>query len=533
MLKLSHTIDYYRHDPDRSGESPERRYLSSLQWGLAREGKALSWPLKELFRQPVVNDSLAGLPLLIFFDAESSTLTAFERRVGDTELTFRKVAGRPHRRPDRLGLGPGHRPCRQRGPRRTPPEPRLRRHQPSPGLADVPSRERVAHGPSDLRGCEGIDCGLRIPDGYPAPEAEPADRSVGAGRSPGGRTDRGGRDIRRARGKVVATGLGLRWRKVPSMSGPTEAGSRHRRRAVRADVMNPLVVADERHLPAYWPRRRSLGEAPGRIGRRPSGSRTAGMAVHASPRGLGSWSPSKTSCAESRLPTDPIVPAPNPGGEPIAGGSDRSGRPGGLGHRPGRGNAGDGGAGPARHPHRLVCPWDACMSAGETIILPIRAAHFFPLPRIISLRMSLRSDNIRASASPILADRAGVLSLLAGDAAMMFSRSLPSASLASLVLAFLATPCAVAQAPQPQQRRPPSPDANLRSIEVSSDHKVTFRIYAPEGERGLGRRRLRQRQADQGRQGRLVDHRRPARCLISTRTRSASTASARSTRGTP
>jgi hypothetical protein len=91
VLKLSHTIDYYRHDPDRSGTSPEQRYLSSLQWGLARGGKALSWPLKELFRQPVVNDSLAGLPLLIFFDAESATLTAFERRVGDDTLTFRKV----------------------------------------------------------------------------------------------------------------------------------------------------------------------------------------------------------------------------------------------------------------------------------------------------------------------------------------------------------------------------------------------------------------------------------------------------------
>jgi hypothetical protein len=91
VLRLSHTIDYFRHDPDRSGESLERRYLSSLQWGLARQGKALSWPFKELFRQPVVNDSLAGLPLLIFYDAESSTLTAFERRVGDTELMFRKV----------------------------------------------------------------------------------------------------------------------------------------------------------------------------------------------------------------------------------------------------------------------------------------------------------------------------------------------------------------------------------------------------------------------------------------------------------
>jgi enterochelin esterase family protein len=62
---------------------------------------------------------------------------------------------------------------------------------------------------------------------------------------------------------------------------------------------------------------------------------------------------------------------------------------------------------------------------------------------------------------------------------MMLSRSLPSGVLASLVLAFLAPPWAAAQAPQPQQRRPPSPESTVRSIEVAPDHKVTFRIYAP------------------------------------------------------
>jgi hypothetical protein len=88
VLKLSHTIDYFRHDPDGSDE---QRYLSSLQWGIARGGKALSWPFKELVRQPVVNDALAGLPLLIYYDLASTTLTAFERRIDGAELTFRKV----------------------------------------------------------------------------------------------------------------------------------------------------------------------------------------------------------------------------------------------------------------------------------------------------------------------------------------------------------------------------------------------------------------------------------------------------------
>ena len=90
VLKLSHKVDYYRSDGDRASGSRELRYLSSLQFGLVRGGKALSVPLKELLRQPVVNDTIAGLAVVILFDAQGSTLTAFERRVGDSELTFRK-----------------------------------------------------------------------------------------------------------------------------------------------------------------------------------------------------------------------------------------------------------------------------------------------------------------------------------------------------------------------------------------------------------------------------------------------------------
>jgi enterochelin esterase-like enzyme len=65
---------------------------------------------------------------------------------------------------------------------------------------------------------------------------------------------------------------------------------------------------------------------------------------------------------------------------------------------------------------------------------------------------------------------------------MMLSRSLLSGASALLMLASLATPGALAQqAPQPQ-RRQPAPGSNIRSIEVSSDHKVTFRIYAPKAD---------------------------------------------------
>ena len=93
VLKLPQTIDYYRHSPASSASSFEKRYFSALQWGIVRGGRALSWPLKEFAQQPVINDTFAGLPLVIIFESESATITAFERRVGDTELTFRLEEG--------------------------------------------------------------------------------------------------------------------------------------------------------------------------------------------------------------------------------------------------------------------------------------------------------------------------------------------------------------------------------------------------------------------------------------------------------
>jgi Protein of unknown function (DUF3179) len=94
VAKLIQTVDDYRHDPESlsSQSEKEKRYFSSLQWGFVRAGKALSWPLKELARHPVVNDSFAGLPIVIIFESRSATISAFERRIGDTEPTFRLEA---------------------------------------------------------------------------------------------------------------------------------------------------------------------------------------------------------------------------------------------------------------------------------------------------------------------------------------------------------------------------------------------------------------------------------------------------------
>ncbi len=89
VLKIPQTIDYYRHDPESSSSTFEQRYFSNLQWGLARGEAAVSWPLRELARQSAVNDTFAGQPLVIVFESRSATITAFDRRVGDAELTFR------------------------------------------------------------------------------------------------------------------------------------------------------------------------------------------------------------------------------------------------------------------------------------------------------------------------------------------------------------------------------------------------------------------------------------------------------------
>lgn len=88
LLKISQSIDYYRHDADPSSPSLENRYFSSLQWGFVRDGQALSWPLKDLAPQSAVNDTFAGVPLVVVFQRRTATITAFNRRLGDTELTF-------------------------------------------------------------------------------------------------------------------------------------------------------------------------------------------------------------------------------------------------------------------------------------------------------------------------------------------------------------------------------------------------------------------------------------------------------------
>jgi uncharacterized protein DUF3179 len=89
VVMLVQPVDFHRHDPESSNLSSEREYFSNLQWGFVRAGKALSWPLKDLALDSVVNDSFEGLPIVIVFESRTATISAFERRVDDTEPTFR------------------------------------------------------------------------------------------------------------------------------------------------------------------------------------------------------------------------------------------------------------------------------------------------------------------------------------------------------------------------------------------------------------------------------------------------------------
>ncbi len=63
-------------------------WLDAMQWGLARNGQIGSWPFAAMAAHPVVNDSFAGLPLLLTFDADSLSTTAFDRRTNGRVLNF-------------------------------------------------------------------------------------------------------------------------------------------------------------------------------------------------------------------------------------------------------------------------------------------------------------------------------------------------------------------------------------------------------------------------------------------------------------
>ena len=73
-----------------AGKSAASRaaWLDAMQWGLARNGQTGSWPFAAMAAHPVVNDTFAGLPLLLAFNADSLSTTAFDRRTDGRVLNF-------------------------------------------------------------------------------------------------------------------------------------------------------------------------------------------------------------------------------------------------------------------------------------------------------------------------------------------------------------------------------------------------------------------------------------------------------------
>jgi hypothetical protein len=93
VLDLPRQVENYQHHPSYSHFPPERTFFSRLQWGLALGKQWRSWPYAQLSQLPLVNDRFAGRPILIVFDQVTSTPAAFDRRVDNLDLTFRRSTG--------------------------------------------------------------------------------------------------------------------------------------------------------------------------------------------------------------------------------------------------------------------------------------------------------------------------------------------------------------------------------------------------------------------------------------------------------
>ncbi len=125
--------------------------------GIRTRGKGAVVALKELARHPVVNDSFAGLPLVVIFESRSATISAFERRVGDTEPTFRMEADTLIDDQTRSVWDPvTGRLCHRWKARGYSADPRCRHRLEPEGVAHVPPRWRGPHRPCTLKPRAGI-----------------------------------------------------------------------------------------------------------------------------------------------------------------------------------------------------------------------------------------------------------------------------------------------------------------------------------------------------------------------------------------
>lgn len=68
-------------------------YVKEFVVGVELGGEAVAYPFSALNDQPVVNDAIGGVPVLVVFDADSGASAVFDRRMGDTPLTFSASGG--------------------------------------------------------------------------------------------------------------------------------------------------------------------------------------------------------------------------------------------------------------------------------------------------------------------------------------------------------------------------------------------------------------------------------------------------------
>jgi len=82
---------------NRSGVLGQQRQDDRLQVkefviGVEHNGEAVAYPFSVLNDQPVVNDEVGGVPVLVFFDADSGTGVVFQRQLEGQTLTFDPVS---------------------------------------------------------------------------------------------------------------------------------------------------------------------------------------------------------------------------------------------------------------------------------------------------------------------------------------------------------------------------------------------------------------------------------------------------------
>lgn len=71
----------------------DRLFAKEFVVGVVVGDKPVAYPFSLLNATPVVNDEVAGEPLLVVFSPDSATAAVWSRRLGERTLTFRPVKG--------------------------------------------------------------------------------------------------------------------------------------------------------------------------------------------------------------------------------------------------------------------------------------------------------------------------------------------------------------------------------------------------------------------------------------------------------